>query len=67
MASTIAAAGDVENVSFTKIIKVCCRANATLTVGSVPSVPDFTDLTAVGVDTETPIIANANLIISKLA
>lgn len=65
--STIAAAGDVENVSFNKIIRVCCRANATLTVGSVASVPDFTDLTAVGVDTETPIIANANLIISKLA
>ena len=67
VASTITAAGDVENVSFTKIIRVCCRANATLTVGSVPSVPNFTDLTAIGVDTQTPIIANANLIISKLA
>lgn len=67
VASTITAAGDVENVSFTKIIRVCCRANATLTVGSVPSVPNFADLTAIGVDTQTPIIANANLIISKLA
>ena len=67
VASTITAAGDVENLSFTKIIKVCCRANATLTIASVPSVPDFTDLTATGVDTQTPIIANANLIISKLA
>lgn len=67
VASTITAAGDIENLSFTKIIKVCCRANATLTIASVPSVPDFTDLTATGVDTQTPIIANANLIISKLA
>lgn len=66
VASTLAAAGDVENVGFKKIIKVCCRANTTVTVASVPSVPDFTDLTAPGVDTQTPIIANANFIIKKL-
>lgn len=67
VASTLAAAGDVENVSFDKIIRVCCRGNTTLSVGSVSSVPDFTDLTAAGVDTETPIIANANLIIERLS
>lgn len=67
VASTLAAAGDVENVSFDKIIRVCCRGNTTLSVGSVSSVPDFTDLTAPGVDTETPIIANANLIIERLS
>lgn len=67
VASTLAAAGDVENVSFDKIIKVCCRGNTTLSVGSVSSVPDFTDLTAPGVDTQTPIIANANLIIERLS
>lgn len=63
---TITAAGDVANLSFSKIIRVCCRANATISVGSVPSVPDFTDLTAPGVDTQIPIIANANLYIEKL-
>lgn len=67
VASTLAAAGDVENVSFDKIIKVCCRGNTTLSVGSVSSVPDFTDLTAPGVDTQTPIIANSNLIIERLS
>lgn len=67
VASSIAAAGDVENVKFTKIIKVCGRANTTLTLASVPSVPNFADLTAVGIDTQTPIIANANLIIKKIA
>ena len=67
VASTLAAAGDVENVSFDKIIRVCCRGNTTLSVGSVSSVPDFTDLTAAGVDTETPIIANSNLIIERLS
>ena len=66
-ASTLAAAGDVENLKFTKIIKVCGRASTTLTVASVPSVPDFTDLTGPGIDTQTPIIANANLIIKKIA
>lgn len=67
VASTLAAAGDVENVSFDKIIRVCCRGNTTLSVGSVSSVPDFTDLTAPGVDTQTPIIANSNLIIERLS
>lgn len=67
VASTLAAAGDVENVSFDKIIRVCCRGNTTLSVGSVASVPDFTDLTAPGVDTQTPIIANANLIVERLS
>lgn len=67
IAETIATAGDVANVSFNKIIKVCCRANATLTIGSVPSVPDFTDITAPGIDTETPIIANANFKINRIS
>ena len=66
VASTITAAGDVENLKFTKVITVCCKANSSLTVASVPSVPDFTDITGPGVDTQTPIIANANLVIEKL-
>ena len=67
VASSITAAGDVENVKFTKVLRVCCRADTTLTFGSVPSVPDFTDLTAPGVATQIPIIANANAIIKKIA
>lgn len=66
VAATITAAGDIHNVSFDKVIRVCCRANTTLTVGSVSSVPDFTNLTGPGVDTQTPIIANANFSIEKL-
>ena len=64
-ASTITAAGDVETLTFSKVLKVCGRGNTTVAIGSVPSIPDFTDLTAPGVDTQTPIIANANLIIDK--
>ena len=67
VASTLAAAGDIENLKFTKVVRVCCRANATLTVASVPSVPDFTNLTGPGTDTQIPIVANANFIIKKVA
>jgi hypothetical protein len=65
VASTIATAGDIENVSFDKYIKVCCRANTSLTLASIPSVPDLTDLTAPGIDTQTPIIFSANVTIDK--
>lgn len=67
VASSVATAGDVENLKFTDVIRVCGRASTTLTIRSVPSFPDLTDLTAPGVDTQTPIIANANLIIKKIA
>ena len=66
VASTITAAGDVENLKFTKIIRVCCRASTTLTISSVPSFPNLVDLTATGIDTQTPIIVNANMIIKKI-
>lgn len=64
-ASTITAAGDVETLVIIKELKVCGRGNTTIAIGSVPSVPNFTDLTGPGVDTQTPIIASANLIIKK--
>lgn len=65
-ASTITAAGDVENLKFTKVIRVCCRASTTLTISSVPSFPNLVDLTATGIDTQTPIVVNANMIIKKI-
>ena len=67
MIATITAAGDVENISFENTVEVCGRSNATLSIGSVPSVPDFTDLTAPGIDTQTPIVANATFSIEKIA
>lgn len=64
-AETLAAAGDVTTLTFTKSIQVCGRGNTTLAVGSVPSIPDFTNLTGPGVDTQIPIIASATLRIEK--
>lgn len=52
-------------LTFEKSIPVCGNAKATLTVASVPSVPDFTNLIGPGVDTQTPIIASGNLSIDK--
>ena len=61
----IATAGDYYNVSFDKLIKICCRGDATLTVASVPSVLTGATLPGTPTVTEIPVIQNANLIITK--
>lgn len=61
----VVTAGDYYNVSFDKLLKICCRGDATLTVGSVPSV--LTGAVAPGTPTATeiPVIQNANFSIIK--
>ena len=63
----VATAGDYYNVSFDKVLKICCRGDATLTIASVPSV--LTGATPAGTPTATeiPVVQNANLIITKKA
>lgn len=61
----VATAGDYYNVSFDKIIKICCRGDATLTVASVPSVLTGATLPGTATDTEIPVIQNANFSIIK--
>ena len=63
----VATAGDFYNVSFNKIIEICCRGDATLTVASVPSVLTGATLPATLTETEIPIIQNANFSIIKKA
>ena len=67
MIATIETAGDFVNISFDKIIEVCCRGDANLYIASVPSV--LTGTTAAGTPTETqiPIVQNANFSITKKA
>ena len=65
VSTDVTTAGVLENISFNKVIRVCCRANATLTIASVPSVLNVSTNTSV--DTETPIIQSANLIIKRLS
>lgn len=61
----VATAGDHYNVSFDKLIKICCRGDASLTVASVPNVLTGATLPGTPVVTEIPVIQNANFSITK--
>ena len=61
----VATAGDYYNVSFDKLIKICCRGDASLTVASVPNVLTGATLPGTPVVTEIPVIQNVNFSITK--
>ena len=61
----VATAGDYYNVSFDKLIKVCCRGDSTLTVQSVPNVVTGAALPGTPVVTQIPVLQNANFSITK--
>lgn len=61
----ITTAGDYVNVSFDKLIKICCRGDASLTVASVPSVLTGATLPGTPTVTEIPVVQNANISITK--
>ena len=61
----VATAGDYYNVSFDKLIKICCRGDASLTIASVPNVLTGATLPGTPVATEIPVIQNANFSITK--
>lgn len=63
-AVTIAAADDLETVSFNRKIKICPRGNTSITVGSVPSVPTPTT-PATPIETEIPIIVSGTFNIAR--
>ena len=61
----VATAGDYYNVSFDKLIKICCRGDASLTIASVPNVLTGASLPGTPVVTEIPVVQNANISITK--
>lgn len=63
----ITTTGDYQNVSFDKLIKVCCRGDANLTVASVPSILTGDAAPGTTTVTEVPVIQNANFSIIKKA
>ena len=65
MAANIAAAGGYANVGINKKIKVCCNGNSAITVRSVPAVPTAT-APATPIVTQVPIVANANISITRM-
>ena len=60
--TTIATAGDYQNISFTKRIRLCPRENVTLTIGEIEAVSNVIP----AVETVPATIKNANLIIEKV-
>ena len=67
MDTTIAEAGDWENIGFDKKIRVCCKGTVNLAITSLPTTtfngggePEVTD-------TQIPIVKNANINIERLA
>lgn len=64
MVETLAAADDFANIGISKEIKVCCKGNANISVRAVPTVSTPTDPTT-PIDTQIPIIVNANLVIDR--
>lgn len=64
--STLASAGDYENLKFTKVIEVCPRGNTTISIASIPSVPTPTTPTT-PIETQIPILLHSNLIIKKIS
>lgn len=61
----VATAGTYYNVSFDKLIKICCRGDSTLTVQSVPNVVTGATLPGTPVATQIPVLQNANFSITK--
>jgi hypothetical protein len=62
----VATAGAYYNVSFDKLVKICCRGDATLSVASVPNVLTGAALPGTPTVTEIPVIQTANLSITKI-
>lgn len=59
----ITTANTFRNVSFNKIIRLCPRTNTTISVGSLATLGGITP----AVDTEIPIVKDANLVIRRIA
>lgn len=66
MDATIAAAGDWENISFNKEVRVCCKGTINLSINSLPTTTYAGGGTTVVTDTQIPIIKNANINITRL-
>jgi hypothetical protein len=62
-ANEVVVVDEYQNISFTKLIRLCPRENVTLTIGSVPAVSNVVP----AVETVPPTVKNANLIIRKLS
>jgi len=63
MDAQISTAGNWENISRSKRIRVCGKGSLTLTIQSIPSI----NISGTATATQIPTIKNANIILRKLA
>lgn len=61
--SVVGTAGEYQNISIKKYVRVCGRGNVTITVNSLPTVV----YDGTSTDTQIPILKNANIIIRRYA
>ena len=59
--SSVATADEYQNISFTKTIRLCPRANSTITVGSIATI------SGPGTATQVPTVKNVNISIERIA
>ena len=67
MDATITTAGDWENISFDKKVRVCCKGTVNLAITSLPTTTFSGTGTPVVTDTQIPIVKNAEISITRLA
>ncbi len=65
MDAVIATPGDFENISFSKVIRACCKGTVNLSINSLPTVTYSGGATPVITDTQIPIVKNANISIER--
>ena len=67
MDAVIDAAGDFENISFDKKIRVCCKGTVNLAITSLPTIVYSGGGEPVITDTQIPILKNAEISITRLS
>lgn len=66
MDAEITTAGNYVNVSTSKLLKICPRVNTVIAIGSLPATITGTT-TPTNVETEIPVVKDAQIIIEKIA
>lgn len=67
MDATIATAGDWENISFNKEVRVCNKGTVNLSINSLPTTTYSGTGTPVITDTQIPIVKNSNFNLTRLS
>ena len=66
MDAEITTAGNYVNISTSKLLKICPRVNTVIAIGSLPATITGTT-TLTNVETEIPVVKDAQIIIEKIA